>query len=279
MAAGISLLALEGLLCTSGVGHPVGEIGNNAMPLLRLIMIQNALSIGATIACKLGIAFFYLRVFVKARKTRVASYMSMVFFVAWGVVCFVDMFVLCGRNASGTPKATCDRSEAMANVSLFSIIGDVLIILIPIPAVWKLKMNRSSKIKLTILFLLGLIVTIIAIMRCVSITLQDFSNGKEFTVMFQDPLAYAVLEANIAVLCASLPMVHNELSTWKTKLFAKVKSAPKSEPDSSQLESAHTEWKPSTLSGDPRYGYRVSVTVGKDNHEELWSNYVRSALS
>lgn len=88
--------------------------------------------------------------------------------------------------------------------------------------------------------------------------------------MFQDPLAYAVLEPNMGILCASLPMVHNELSAWKDKLLGKIKSRSEPQPNDSQVESGRADW-------DPRYGYTVSITAGKNNHGQ--TTYTRSASS
>lgn len=99
-------------------------------------------------------------------------------------------------------------------------------------------------------------------MRYVSIIQQDF-NTPEFALAFQDPLAYTVLEPNMGILCASLPMVHNQLSAWKTKLFDTIKSRPEPQSKSSHVVSRGTDWNPSTISGDSRYGYTVSITAGR----------------
>ncbi|KAI1375318.1 hypothetical protein F4677DRAFT_134466 [Hypoxylon crocopeplum] len=104
----------------------------------------------------------------------------------------------------------------MENSSALSIAGDILVLILPLPIVWNLQLNLRTKIKVTFLFLLGLLVTIIAILRCVSLVRQDFQSP-EFAITSQDSLAYAVLETNIAIICSCLPMLQNIVTAWKER--------------------------------------------------------------
>ncbi|KAI1771177.1 hypothetical protein F4818DRAFT_445512 [Hypoxylon cercidicola] len=264
MAAGLALLFVEGLLCTSGIGHQIQEVGDSTLPLISLIMANNVLFIIATIAYKLSILLFYLRIFVSNTKTRIATYTSMVFFVGWGVACLIQLFALCRPDTSDITKQTCDRNAVMRNTSALCIFGDLVVLGLPIPATWNLYMSRRNKIKITFLFLLGFVVTVIAIIRYVSIVHQDI-DSVEFALALQNPLAYAVLESNMGILCASLPMVHALLSDWKTKLLDKVIPLSKLQSNSSHLEGEQADWNDPNSFGipaDPRYGYTVSITAG-----------------
>ncbi|KAL7620522.1 hypothetical protein AAE478_009517 [Parahypoxylon ruwenzoriense] len=216
MALAISLMAVEVLLCKSGIGHPVAILDSNIPLLIQLITIHHILFVATVLARRLSVLCFYLRVFSRNPSVRKAAQFIIVFFLLWAATSIIGLLAICRPHAADEDK--CDRAAIMDNSSAFSVIGDMLVLIIPLPAIWNLHMELRDRIKMTVLFLLGIVVTIIAVARRVTVEKLDFSTS-EFAIMSQNPLALAVLESNMGIICASLPTVQILFRDWKDKLL------------------------------------------------------------
>ncbi|MCJ1387010.1 hypothetical protein MMC17_010139 [Xylographa soralifera] len=87
-----------------------------------------------------------------------------------------------------------------------SIITDIILLILPLPLVWKLKVTKSQKWGVSAVFLLGGFVTICSIIRLVR--LIQTQDNLDFTWGLSDPALWSTVEMHIFVCCACLP------STW-----------------------------------------------------------------
>ncbi|KAI0377672.1 hypothetical protein F5Y04DRAFT_291719 [Hypomontagnella monticulosa] len=234
---GVNLLSVLGLLSTSGIGHPIAEIGDmtHLDNLVEMITAHNLLFVLGVLTNKLSILCFYIRIYSRNQKLCWAAKGFIVFFLIWGVICATGLYVLCRPVVTRPGGNTCDRQTVFVHSSALSLFGDVVVLLLPLPVLWNLHMNLRTKVKLTLLFLIGIIVTAISVVRIVVLIRQDFKNP-EFAIFSQEPLSYAVLEPNLGIICASLPMVQNLWASWRPKLPRSVDSGAGSQSKSSQVE-------------------------------------------
>ncbi|KAI2605542.1 hypothetical protein GGR54DRAFT_445552 [Hypoxylon sp. NC1633] len=221
MVFGISLLIVEGLLCTRGIGYPFAKIVDNALYLTTLITVHNVLFLATILTNKLSILCFYLRAFSVSTMMRISIQIAMLFFLLWTFASIISLFAVCHPGIDGAGGESCPRAAVMENSSALSIFGDVAVLLLPLPVIWNLQMTVRVKAKITALFLLGVLVTVIAILRFVSIVREDFESI-EFALTSQDSLAYAVLESNLGILCASLPMIQGLVGAWRSRFSVRV---------------------------------------------------------
>ncbi|KAI2630216.1 hypothetical protein GGS26DRAFT_598702 [Hypomontagnella submonticulosa] len=237
---GINLLSVLGLLSVSGIGHPIAEIGDVAHLdiLVKIITLHNLFFVLAVLTNKLSMLCFYIRIYSRNQTVCWAAKIFIVFFLVWGVICAISLYAICHPVLTRPGGNTCNRQTVFVHSSLLSLFGDIVVILLPIPAIWKLHMDRRTKVKLTVLFLLGIIVTIVSVARIVVLIRQDF-RSPEFAIFSQAPLAYAVLEPNLGILCASLPMVHKLCAAWKAKLYTRDNPTMGSHTKSSQSETGY----------------------------------------
>ncbi|KAI6779409.1 integral membrane [Emericellopsis cladophorae] len=204
---GLGMLAIQGLYLPMGVGYPLVETMPNLKVILQL-MISYALTYTVAIsAIKISVLLFYLRVFVGKRFRRVTL-------VVMGFVCLytaanVLLLALMCRPFAGnydlTIPATCaDRPKVFIAIGAYNIISDVVILLLPIPMIWRLKTGREVKAGLTAVFLIGLVVSGVAVGRIFTLTSLQIANITE-TMVWVDFLS--TTEVNLAILCVSLPML------------------------------------------------------------------------
>ncbi|OTB02996.1 hypothetical protein M426DRAFT_13033 [Hypoxylon sp. CI-4A] len=257
-ASALVLLGMEALLCTIGIGYSMAEVGDNKELLIQLLTVSNLVFVITTLTYKLGILCFYLRVFTQGRKLRIAIKFVIGFFIVWALVSIIDLFVVCHPDLGGPDSDSCDRGSVFRDSSALCIFGDMAALALPLPAIWKLQASRRTKIKITVLFHLGVLVTLVAILRMRSIIHTNFKDT-EVGIITQDSVGYAGLEPVVGIICACLPMVHNLFVERYNDLvqWAKPRSAWPWRKD--QKENAGDE---DTSIADEEFGYKWSVTSG-----------------
>ncbi|KAI1129514.1 hypothetical protein F5Y10DRAFT_149877 [Nemania abortiva] len=99
----------------------------------------------------------------------------------------------------------------------FNIGMDLMVIILPLPALAKLSISRSRKIRIVGMFSLGFFVTIISVLRLK--TLVVFANSMNVSYDYVEPGLYSVIEACISIICACLPAVRALLITLMPNIF------------------------------------------------------------
>lgn len=108
---------------------------------------------------KLALLLFYLRIFT-TRKFQILVYVVGSLVLAVGIGALLEDFLQCRPFAynwdRSIPGGTCIRRlEAYRVFSPLNVLSGLLILVMPIPIVWKLHAPRSQKLALTGVFLLG----------------------------------------------------------------------------------------------------------------------------
>lgn len=112
---------------------------------------------------KLSVLLLYRRLFVGRLFNRYSLAMCVVI-VLWSLSFFFGFAFQCGTDiahwwtSAATIKAYCDNTNAVnLGFVISDVITDVMILIIPIPIIWRLQMSTKHKIGLTGVFLLGLL--------------------------------------------------------------------------------------------------------------------------
>ncbi|KAH6847069.1 hypothetical protein B0I37DRAFT_137465 [Chaetomium sp. MPI-CAGE-AT-0009] len=204
---GLGMLIIQGLWSPMGIGFDITETMPNLPIILRLLVSYELIYATSISTIKLSILLFYLRVFVN-RGLRRATMAAIIFVSVWSVGNILQVFLICRPFAKTyTPQleGTCgDQVASFIAIGSFNIITDVIILTLPLPTVWALKMSTPAKLGLTGVFLVGLIVSVIGIIRIVTLTQLDLLNLTK-TMIWAD--FWSATEPNLAILCVSLPML------------------------------------------------------------------------
>ncbi|TQV97232.1 integral membrane protein [Cordyceps javanica] len=95
---------------------------------------------------------------------------------------------------------------------------DVVVLLLPVPLVVKLQMNRRSKFGLLIVFILGTFVCITSIERMISLNFNA-TFAKDFTWATGTSVIWTQVESTVGVICACAPSLRQPLASFIPKLF------------------------------------------------------------
>ncbi|KAI9678330.1 MAG: hypothetical protein M1817_006276 [Caeruleum heppii] len=156
---------------------------------------------------KISILLLYRRIFtLRQRGFRIAFWAILVYStVVWFISFFCALFqcMPVNYNWDRTIPGYCLNVYLFTIVSsVMNILADVLILVMPLPLIWKLYASRANKIVLSFVFLLGSFVCIASIVRfpfLLNIPIDDFTFSNDGAAR------WSTVEANIAIVSACLP--------------------------------------------------------------------------
>ncbi|OLN97953.1 hypothetical protein CCHL11_02548 [Colletotrichum chlorophyti] len=201
---------------------------------LRVFYICNTTLPMSTTFIKIAILLQYLRTFEKGTKSRTVTIVVLIITAMWG---FAYMFLACipaipvkaywdwnvdARGRWGFGSHTAEElirtyeSHAASNMVL-----DFIIFAIPLPLYFSSEANKKSRKSVLGLFLLGSVVLMLSAWRLAN--LIDSRAGTyptlDVTWYAPTPMALAILEIDIAAICASLPVFWPVLQSGMGSIF------------------------------------------------------------
>ncbi|KAK4867733.1 hypothetical protein LT330_001243 [Penicillium expansum] len=244
-----------------GVGHHLEYVARTPSKLVILqkgLYANQILDFPFTIApAKISILLFYVRIF-PVRKFRIFAYILGAVVLGHGIGVLLAAIFQCSPIAYAWDKTivggSCFNQQAFFRfVSPPNIITDVLILVMPLPYVWRLHTHIGQKVALTGVFLLGSLGTVASILR-MTIFFQESA--------FADPTwtsvklgIWTILESGIIIIAACLP------SVWP--LISKIlRRQHTTDSTSKQLP------RPSTEGGKWPLSLKVSQAVDSDRNTD-----------
>ncbi|KAI9651554.1 MAG: hypothetical protein M1831_000770, partial [Alyxoria varia] len=185
---------------------------------LKISVAGSIIYIAAICMTRIVILSMYLRLFI-TRTFRFAAYSLIAIFVIWTlIILFVGVFECVPLEALWNPQVQgkcMDVNKFYRYGSLPSAPLDVILLVLPIPAIWKLHASTRVRVGLTLTFLTGSIGMIIAIVRTVTFfQVQDPSSDTTWTnVPFQ---TWCIVESGCYLIASCLPRLLPILN-WVTR--------------------------------------------------------------
>ncbi|KAI0013448.1 hypothetical protein F4779DRAFT_395108 [Xylariaceae sp. FL0662B] len=206
---GIAMLAMQIVFSKIGIGYPIKEVYANGALMQKLVVAMDVIGAACLATIKLSVLWFYLRVFDNAQFRKAIAATTIVV-ILWTSGNIMEPFLVCRPfDYTWDPTirgGTCGSKKAVSiSIGMFSVITDIIIIALPIPAIWKLGIDRKRKWAATSLFLIGLSVTIAAIVRIIYLIKTDVKD--DFTSTGGAAIFLSVFEIQLSILCVSLPMI------------------------------------------------------------------------
>ncbi|KAF2279130.1 uncharacterized protein EI97DRAFT_456523 [Westerdykella ornata] len=192
------------------------------MEYFKHIWSTNAAYTASTTCIKLALLLQYLRLFdISSRKLPTTLTRAMIILISlWGATFFLLALFSCrpiAKNWNWMLPGTCVAwGSKDANVffacwaahAASNMMFDILVFALPTPFLRDLRMQGKTRVGLVALFSLGGIVVILSIARLISLCLKRAGTVPVFDPSYATPSIYifSVLEVNIAILCASIPI-------------------------------------------------------------------------
>ncbi|KAK3395766.1 hypothetical protein B0T20DRAFT_419789 [Sordaria brevicollis] len=207
--------------CAYGFGQHIRNLSKeNKLMTLKLFYVAQAFYKITINLTKTSILLLYLRIFVQ-RWFRIASYILMGIISAYMIATFGASVWQCTPVPRAWDKSipgTCVdiTTNWYANAG-FSISTDILILALPMYPIFMSHLRKTQKVAVVLMFALGFFTTITSILRMQTLT---FSTKTPDTTYDLDSSIWTIIEQNMAIICACLPVCRLPLAYLFPKYFA-----------------------------------------------------------
>ncbi|KAL2856462.1 hypothetical protein BJY01DRAFT_263514 [Aspergillus pseudoustus] len=176
--------------------------------LLQLIIPLQFLWVLSLSCTKISILFLYLRIF-PVRWLVVSSWITMSVIVAWAIATILAGCLICrpfAMNWDPTIRGgKCgDQVASFTATGVINLLTDVVVLVLPMPSLYRLQMATYKKVTLIAVFGLGLVTCIISALR---ISVLRTMNFADITYTIPRANIFSGIEPCLAVILASVPMM------------------------------------------------------------------------
>ncbi|KAI6083842.1 hypothetical protein F4821DRAFT_182915 [Hypoxylon rubiginosum] len=251
------------------------------------------LALGCT---KASFLFFYRRIFAVDRMGKTSMFLigMIVLIGLWSVGFFLTFLFMCRLDFWAlwtTARAIIDHciSDTNPNFSLAisDVITDVIILIIPIPLIWRLNLTLAKKIAVTAVFLFGLITVAASLTRTVltaQILTVGYTDDVDPILLVTSFIYWGMVESGVAIFVACLPTlwIYSKGSSW-TPLVKVARSIASSSISSLRLLTTRRSKESIRIdnSFDTEYIRKRSVSTPSDsrsvNIQRVQSNNINTA--
>ncbi|KAI8959968.1 hypothetical protein F5Y11DRAFT_284916 [Daldinia sp. FL1419] len=190
--------------------------------LVKLGKVELGISVGynfTMVFAKLSVLALYARIFTLRRKyMRWGVYSVGTLTILWFLSCTLGVFLVCQPLSSiwGVPEQCLPPHASSVTFAAVNLFTDIIVLVLPQPAIWSLQRSSTEKLNISLIFLLGTLAMAITLARLVLLdhspvhtSPYDSTYNTTLTIIF------TVLEPAFVVLCGSLPMIPGLLRTVK----------------------------------------------------------------
>ncbi|KAH6857044.1 hypothetical protein B0I37DRAFT_89178 [Chaetomium sp. MPI-CAGE-AT-0009] len=207
---------------SAGMGIHADHVSMDSIVLMaKFLVVAEILYIFNLVWTKLAILLMYYRIF-RFPYFKKMAYGIGGFVVAWCITCTFLFIFICVPVEKlwypDLPGHCIDQVGTWIANAASTILTDVIILLLPIPQVWKLQLRKPEKIGVTIAFCLGFFVV--------------FASAYRFSVLFSytnsDPsyslaptVGWTAIEMSAGIVSACLPTIGPVMTLFASKLGIK----------------------------------------------------------
>ncbi|KAJ4347712.1 hypothetical protein N0V95_005166 [Ascochyta clinopodiicola] len=220
----VSIIILE--MSLKGFGLHYWDVPtSNAVILLKLFYVCQMLYIAVQIFSKVAILALYSRLFPDFITWFRWSVRGMITFMfVHGLVFFLLVIFQCWPIKSIWDKTVTDARCLPVSAAIgftgaaLSIVEDVIILLLPLPLVWKLQMSTKKKIGVIFLISVGSFASITSMIRLQYVV--KYSNSYDSTWDNVDVIKWSLIEILAACICGNLlplrPLIEQAMPNFRS---------------------------------------------------------------
>ncbi|MCJ1356783.1 MAG: hypothetical protein MMC33_006779 [Icmadophila ericetorum] len=203
---------------------------------------------------KLSFLFFYRRIFCKTNKRDFTNIFTMVMIciiILWTIGFFFAHLFACGTNFSawwGAPIeliTRCVKTEKLLEaLAISDFLTDAIIVVIPLPLVWRLHLTTPRKLAVSAVFLLGCVAFAASITRMVFVARIieiGFNPDADEDLLITELLYWGMIECGLGLFAACLPTLRFLFKGFSIEsIAASVRSALSLQSMRSENSRSHT---------------------------------------
>ncbi|KAL8950966.1 MAG: hypothetical protein Q9222_003027 [Ikaeria aurantiellina] len=237
---------------------------------------------------KMSAIFMYRRIFVVNKQTTFdnVSRVMLAVVALWTIAFFFATIFGCGKHFTYPwgplgDIGKCNTNRRLDGLMISDLITDLLVWLLPIPAIWQLRMKRSRKASVTGVMMLAAVSLVAAIVRLIvqeQISHGGYAAHTDVNLTLTILLYWSMVESGLALIAACLPVLHVFVARWSLHTtLSRVRSAMRI--DSLRSQSSSKPLKDDNYSviqgmnvvSEPSYRDRFEATTSK------WSSFENGA--
>ncbi|KAH8594470.1 hypothetical protein B0O99DRAFT_672908 [Bisporella sp. PMI_857] len=273
LASGIVMIAMTILPiinATKGFGAHAWDVPPiNVQTLLKTYYVSQLFYVIVQNNAKISILFFYLRIFPDPR-FRLWTKILMAWIGARAFSYFIAVTFQCVPVNAVWDRRVTGQCVSFTGLVFsgagFSIVEDIVIILLPVPVLRSLNLSLKKRIALIFMFALGSFACVTSMVRLKYIVAFS-SNALDATWSNVDVVIWSIIEVYTAIICACLMVLRPLLTKYIPGLFApSIHSSNKSYPSNS------SSWRPkidSKISGHIWSGNKYEIEL-LNRQDDRW---------
>ncbi|KAK5652348.1 hypothetical protein OQA88_10540 [Cercophora sp. LCS_1] len=175
---------------------------------------------------KASILVFLLRLGGHRRAIRYCIYALNTFNALQAVAVFLVALLQCLPIAANwdfalkaAPGTKCVDNSFHIAISFITVVTDILVVALPFWIFLGLKMPRAAKIAVIGIFLMGLTVTVVSIVRLVTLYKLFYVVDPKKDPYYDITITLNVVEVTVAIISASAPALRPLFRTWMPAIF------------------------------------------------------------
>ncbi|KAK6431846.1 hypothetical protein LTR95_011988 [Oleoguttula sp. CCFEE 5521] len=173
---------------------------------------------------KVSAILLYQRIFI-SKRFQIAAWICLGIVTSWSLGSIAATIAQCVPIAGSWDKsihAKCIDSNAFwMGYSISNIFTDVMVLALPIPQVLKLQLNIRERMLLCGVFLMGGFVTVASILRATAVH-NSLRNQSDNTWNFISRGIWTLIEANVGIICASLPILKKPIGSLLSRFLGPI---------------------------------------------------------
>ncbi|KAK2606944.1 hypothetical protein N8I77_005663 [Diaporthe amygdali] len=198
------VVALFLALYLGGAGHHMSQLQvSHVARLTQSFLVIQALYALSMCTVKWSMLFMLKRIF-SVKPFEIVTWIIISLQAGWLVMTVLIGFLICRpvqKNWDPTAEGTCGNQIAgYTAVSVVNVIVDVLMLLLPLPMVYKLQTRPGYKVGLFAIFSIGLVTIAFSAVRLTSLNSINFDD---FSYTVIPVMTWTTAEAGVAILVAS----------------------------------------------------------------------------
>lgn len=153
------MIALELGWVDVGLGHHIWAPGVQPKKGQEILLAAEVIYDTGITIIRTSVVLFYHRIFGKQRRFRIALWITMAILIAWFIAITVLAIFYCTPVKKqfdfSIPGHCYSFYGTFIGVTAPNFFVDLLLLLLPVPMLWKLQIKKTKKVALTANFLLG----------------------------------------------------------------------------------------------------------------------------
>ncbi|KAI2601904.1 hypothetical protein GGR54DRAFT_626428 [Hypoxylon sp. NC1633] len=209
----IGQLTVTILLVNNGLGRHLYDLSEDQLDtVLKLLWVVYFIYDATLALTKASALLFFTRVFPHHKKTEwfnVAVMTTHCLNILWFLGIIFATIFLCNpieKNWKPTIAGTCGPQDSFyLGSALPSVSIDLIILILPLPKVWRLQTSAAKKWGITLIFALGYGVIVASLGRLVTVLTESVALNTDITYKGIDIFYWTWAESPITILGISLP--------------------------------------------------------------------------